>query len=122
MQEADWLQKVVQLQQGKAAEKELPKRLEGVESSSVEPTFDIFFAVPELRSEKDVERFFALGLSTFSASEKVGDLDLATTRLCDLFSGSNVKQAEPRLRLLMDALQHSRGRLPLLLACFQVLS
>jgi len=116
VQGAEWLQSIIADQQGADAEKEFNEKfrafvVDGV-LQDLAPVFDLFVdhsqdlfaAIPDARPEervRDVEGFFALVLSMLLLLDEEEHLDKATTRLCDLFSGSADQQPELRLRLLM---------------------
>eukprot|EP00440_Ansanella_granifera_P016107 gb/GFBE01017496.1/.p1 GENE.gb/GFBE01017496.1/~~gb/GFBE01017496.1/.p1 ORF type:complete len:413 (+),score=171.71 gb/GFBE01017496.1/:1-1239(+) len=115
VQGAEWLQHLLQLNKGEAAEKAFTEKFKAArEKSSGEdsgPVFDLFVeysaelfsSIPENRPEerlKEIESFFALVLSMLLMLEDTDHLSRATTRLCELFSEST-EQPELRLRLLM---------------------
>eukprot|EP00931_Biecheleriopsis_adriatica_P006264 TRINITY_DN10768_c0_g2_i1.p1 TRINITY_DN10768_c0_g2~~TRINITY_DN10768_c0_g2_i1.p1 ORF type:complete len:422 (+),score=129.46 TRINITY_DN10768_c0_g2_i1:44-1309(+) len=119
VQAAEWLQHLLQMQQGADAEKAFTEKFKALnaaqENSRVYdygPVFDFFVDyskglfdfIPENRPEerlKDLESFFAVIMSMLLLLEDAEHLDRATTRLCDIFSESGEQQPELRLRLLM---------------------
>lgn len=116
---AEWLQGVINQQQGAEAEKEFVNRFTDLRNSKydtaaffdlfVEFSEDLFAAIPEQsatagRAEdklKEVESFFAVMLSMLIAFENQEALDKSTNRLCQLFCKTTDQQPELRLRLLM---------------------
>jgi len=120
VQGAEWLQRVIQLQQGPEAEEKFAERFKALHTDveytrqyDFGPVFDLFLdhaedlfsAIPESRAEekiKEVESFFALVLSMLLMLEEAEQLDKATNRLCEIFSSSAKQQPELRLRLLMN--------------------
>jgi len=119
MQGAEWLQGIIQSQQGPEAEQKFVESFQKLredsdpDSAAVFNLFldfseDLFSAIPEVvssgRSEdraKEVESFFALVLSMLMTFEDSDALDKSTERLCKLFGKSTEQQPELRLRLLM---------------------
>ncbi|CAJ1394599.1 unnamed protein product [Effrenium voratum] len=123
VQGAEWLQRLLQQQQGQEAEEAFTqkfktefKALQDAQEKSAEypcePVFDLFVeysktlftAIPDSKPEerlKEIESFFALILSMLLSLEDTEHLDKATTQLCELFSGETDQQPELRLRLLM---------------------
>jgi len=119
MQGAEWLQGIIQSQQGPEAEQKFVDSFQKLredsdpDSAAVFNLFldfseDLFSAIPETvsggRSEdraKEVESFFALVLSMLMTFEDSDALDKSTERLCKLFGKSTEQQPELRLRLLM---------------------
>jgi len=119
MQGAEWLQGIIQSQQGPEAEQKFVESFQKLredsdpDSAAVFNLFldfseDLFSAIPETvssgRSEdraKEVESFFALVLSMLMTFEDSDALDKSTERLCKLFGKSTEQQPELRLRLLM---------------------
>jgi len=120
VQGAEWLQVVIQNQQGPEAEQKFTEKfkalhldIENVRQYDYGPVFDLFLdhskdlfsAVPEYRGDekvKEVESFFALVFSMLLMLEEAEQLDKATNRLCEIFSSSVQQQPELRLRLLMN--------------------
>jgi len=117
-QGANWLQGIIQQQQGQDAEKEFHEKFREVHTDNDERTYDIgpvfdlfvdysediFASIPEVRGEervKEIESFFALMLHMLTMFDKKDHLDRSTTRLCELFSKSSKQQPDLRLRLLM---------------------
>ncbi|CAE7669861.1 eif3m, partial [Symbiodinium microadriaticum] len=119
VQGAEWLMRLLQLQQGMDAEKaftdKFRKEFQAVQDApryDIAPVFDLFVdysknlftAIPENKPEerlKEIESFFALILSMLSYFEDSEHLDKSTTRLCELLSADTEQQPELRLRLLM---------------------
>lgn len=119
VQGAEWLQGIVQHQQGAEADAKFAERFQALRSSDnydtsavfdffVDYSEDLFSTIPETvttgRSEerlKEVESFFALVLSMLISFEDSDALDKSTERLCKLFASSTEQQPELRLRLLM---------------------
>lgn len=121
VQGAEWLQRILQQQQGPEAERafteKFKKEFKDAQESNKNrydygPVFDLlvehaknlFSAIPENKPEerlKEIESFFALILSMLLLLEDTSHLDRATTQLCELFSGDTEQQPELRLRLLM---------------------
>lgn len=118
VQGAEWLQHIIQQQQGAEAEKAFTEKFKAAQASQESeydyygPAFDLFLdhseglfaAIPEQRGEeriKEVESFFAVVLSMLKLLEDPTHLDRATTRLCELFSATAEQQPDLRLRLLM---------------------
>ena len=120
VQGAEWLQRLLQHQQGPEAEKAFTERFKKQFTEAPEtskrfdygPVFDLlleysknlFSAIPENKPEerlKEIESFFALILSMLLLLEDASHLDRATTELCELFSADSEQQPELRLRLLM---------------------
>mmetsp|Transcript_40053 Transcript_40053/g.127468 ORF Transcript_40053/g.127468 Transcript_40053/m.127468 type:complete len:418 (+) Transcript_40053:83-1336(+) len=119
VQGAEWLQGMIQAQQGPDAEKAFTEKFQAVHGDQeasrqynygpvldlfVGYSEDLFAAIPEVRGEervKEVESFFALVLSMLEMLDDEQHLDRSTTRLCELFSSSTDQQPELRLRLLM---------------------
>jgi len=117
-QGANWLQGIIQQQQGQDAEKQFHDKFREVHTDSedrhynVGPVFDLFVdysedlfsAIPEVRGEervKEIESFFALVLHMLTMFDDKDHLDRSTTRLCDLFSKSSKQHPDLRQRLLM---------------------
>jgi len=119
MQGAEWLQQVIQVQQGPDAEKAFTEEFQAVFSdmesnrhTNYGPVLDLFIqqseflfsTIPETRSEdrvKEIESFFALILSMLEMLDDEKHLNDSTHRLCALFSNSEDEHCELRLRLLM---------------------
>jgi len=119
VQGAEWLEKLLQQQQGLEAEKAFVERFKnvfkdvqdtkefdygGVLDLLVEYSKNLFSAIPDNKPEerlKEIESFFALILSMLLLLEDPKHLDTATTQLCELFSADTEQQPELRLRLLM---------------------
>lgn len=122
VQGAEWLQGIIQQQQGADAEQQFVNKFQELISTSEETAAifnffldfseDLFSLIPEQplttgasQKEdklKEVESFFALVLSMLMNFDEVDDLDKGTERLCTLFSGSTEQQPDLRLRLLMS--------------------
>jgi translation initiation factor 3 subunit M len=119
VQGAEWLQGIIQVQQGDEAEQKFVSRFgelridSDYDSAAIFDLFvdfseNLFSAIPEnataARTEerlKEVESFFALVLRMLISVEDSDALDKSTERLCQLFADSTVQQPELRLRLLM---------------------
>uniref|UniRef100_A0A7S0A8Y8 Eukaryotic translation initiation factor 3 subunit M n=1 Tax=Pyrodinium bahamense TaxID=73915 RepID=A0A7S0A8Y8_9DINO len=117
VQGAEWLQIIIQEQQGPEAEKAFYEKFRTLHSEQensrqynygpvldlfVDESADLFAAIPEPGERvKEVESFFALVLSMLEMLDDEQHLDRSTTRLCELFSSSADQQPELRLRLLM---------------------
>jgi translation initiation factor 3 subunit M len=123
MQGAEWLQGIIQIQQGADAEKTFVDRFQELLNANsydsaaifdlfVDHSEDLFSLIPEQvvattgqgKQEdrvKEVESFFALVLSMLISFEDSEDLKKSTERLCKLFASSIEQQPELRLRLLM---------------------
>jgi len=118
VQGAEWLQHIIQQQQGPEAEQVFHDKFQELHADHdsnrydygpvfdlfVDHSEDLFTAIPDVRGDdkiKEVESFFALVLSMLLLLEDPDHLDRSTTRLCNLFCKDADKQAELRLRLLM---------------------
>jgi len=119
VQGAEWLQRMIEQQQGEAAEKTFAEKFQAIHGDHentrqynygpvldlfVGYSQDLFASIPESRGEervKEVESFFALVLSMLEMLDDEKHLDASTTRLCELFSSNAEQQPDLRLRLLM---------------------
>jgi translation initiation factor 3 subunit M len=118
VQGAEWLQGIIQSQQGAEADKKFSERFQALTSEDnydsaamfdlfVDFSEDLFAAIPEATTSrieerfKEVESFFALVLSMLISFEDSDALDKSTERLCKLFGNSTEQQPELRLKLLM---------------------
>lgn len=119
VQGAEWLQGIIQNQQGEKALEEFTEKFKDLHTDADNarqydsgPVFDLFInysedlftCIPESRGEdkvKEVESFYALVLSMLLMTDNADHLDRSTSRLCKLFSSNTEQQPELRLRLLM---------------------